>query len=1243
MRMRLLLGYALLALLTTACTTNRTYIASSQDAWEDTPLPPGESYTAFLIGDTGDPLIPEAQPLFRFLKRQLDAASEQSVIVFLGDNIYCCGLPDSAESNRSAKEEVLDVQLDALAGFPGEIVFIPGNHDWNSSKPGGLRRVRNQEHYIENALDRGNTFLPDDGFPGPVVKELTDDLILIAIDTEWWITDHEKSFGDTGEYEVEETNDIILELDEIIKDNRKKRILVVGHHPMFSYGRHSGFIPPHQHIFPLTAKWENAFVPLPVLGSIYPLYVRYRGTRQDLAHPRNKAMRRSLMKVFEQHPDLVYASGHEHSLQYFKTGPHTAQNHYLVSGAGARPEPVGKGHLAQFTHSAFGFMTLHYYDNGAIWLQAWQADLETPNGQLVFRTQIKHADPPTSPEVNAALTYDALPDYADSTVVVAANAHYGAGPLKRFFLGSHRRKAWTTPVELPVLDLGREEGGLTPTKRGGGMQTFSVRLEREDGREFVLRSIDKDPSSTVPENLQGTVATDLVQDQIATLHPYSAYVIPALARAVGVYHTNPKAVFVPDDPRLGIYRETFGNKPMMLEDRPDDDMSDVASYGNSENVKSTHSMFEDVNGDNDNYVDQPFFLRSRLFDMLLSDWDRHRDQWRWASFDVENGEMYRPIPRDRDWAFNMMDGFLPTIYKILQPRFQSFDPTFKNLKGLTFNGLELDRRFTNELSREQWIAIARDIQTKLTDQVIEDAIHEGWPAPIVEVSGNEIIANLKSRRDQLHLIAEQYYEIQARIVDVVGSDKHERFEVTRTNDRETEVVVYKTSKEGEIRKELYRRTFFTDETEEIRLYGQDGHDQFIISGSTDQSILVRAIGGGGDDRLEDASRVRGVRRLTHFYDSERTAALETDSETKLHLSNDPSNNAYNPLAFQHNATLPLPFFGYSKDDGVFIGAGISRIRHGFRKDPFAAQHTIKVNFAALTRAFNLEYMGSFREALGTWDAGIELTYLAPNTFRNFYGLGNETTQADRDAEFYQARFTRFTFAPLAIWTPTATTSVRLGPRIQFTDVREDDDRFLNTPQPGVSRRTFDPQWLASLLLEAELAQIDNVIKPTLGFRWLLSAEGNVGVEAIDDSFARLSTALTSYASPFGPNLNVAWRIGAATNIGDFPFYEANTLGGRNNLRGHRSTRYAGRSNVFGNIEARVSIADFSSYIAIGDLGVIGFTDVGRVWTDDERSTLWHAGYGGGLWLSLFDSVILRGTMGFSEDDQEFNFGLGFFY
>ena len=43
--------------------------------------------------------------------------------------------------------------------------------------------------------------------------------------------------------------------------------------------------------------------------------------------------------------------------------------------------------------------------------------------------------------------------------------------------------------------------------------------------------------------------------------------------------------------------------------------------------------------------------------MLIGDWDRHEDQWRWALFEKEDGtEICKPIPRDRDQAFSKYDG-----------------------------------------------------------------------------------------------------------------------------------------------------------------------------------------------------------------------------------------------------------------------------------------------------------------------------------------------------------------------------------------------------------------------------------------------------------------------------------------------------------------------------------------------------------------------------------------------------------
>lgn len=1242
----------LLGLLVTlsACTSSRPYIAEDLVDWEQKTPPPdsGLVYQVFLVGNAGGN---EPRAVLEVLQAKLATAGEDAAVVFLGDNASCCGLPDSGHVRRPEAEARLRTQLDAVKDFEGRVVFIPGDRDWNNSARGGTDAVENQQAFVEAYLDRDDVFLPKDGFPGPAEVKLTDRIRLLALDTAWWLYPHDKPYGDTGEYDLDEDANFLLELDELIKKRDDEDLLIVGHHPLLSNGEHAGRMPISDHVFPLRRIHPALVVPLPLVGSLYPLSVRFLGGRQDLAHPRYRALREALMNTFAVHERLVYAAAHENNLQYFYSGiPETP--HYLISGSGSKAEPVGRGGTAQFTYGGKGFSTIRYYSDGAAWLDMWAAEDE---GRLLFRTQLlPTASELLDPEVAEPVAGDI--DYSDSTKVIAANPAYRAGGFKTFFLGDNYREAWATPIEVPALDLGKRAGGLTPIKRGGGLQTTSVRFEGGDGHEYVLRTIDKDPSGTVPVNLQGTVATDLVQDQISTLNPYGAFIIPPLAEAIGIYHTNPEPVYVPHDPRLGIYKEVMAGRLVMFEERPKDDQTDVPSFGRSEDVISDTKMYSEITDDNDHRVDQRFFARARLLDMLISDWDRHEGQWRWASFEPyeldatltgearEQGKIYRPIPRDHDFAFNKMDGLITSKASFFDPKFQDFDEGYGSLKGLNLNGRFQDHRLLNKLDREDWIEIADSVRAALTDEVIEAAVAR-YPDAIYERIGPETIRLLKLRREKLTDVAERFYHLHARTVDVVGSNKHERFEVTRLNEEATEVVVLKTSKEGEIRNEIYRRTFYHDETNDIRLYGLDGNDQFIVTGNVRDGLLVRAIGGPGEDTFVDRSAVSGPRKRTKFYDTATgNDWSEAGPEARLVRSDDnPAVNRYNPKGFEFNATVPLAFFGSNVDDGLFIGGGVNIIRQGFRKQPYGVSHRIKGNIATKTQAFNLIYEGHYVDRLGPWDTKLDVSYFSPGSIRNFYGLGNETEDNLGTREFYQAELTQAALRPSLFQDLQEGASLRIGPTFMFTDVAS-EDRFVNVPQPGVSPNSFDAQFFAGAEAELHLETVDSQTNPTLGFRWDNRAALNVGVLNATDTYSRLATDLAIYYSPsLRPQVTLALRAGGAHNFGAFPFYRANTLGGRDNLRGFRGTRYAGRSSAYQNAELRLQLFRFSSYLAIGRAGVLGFLDNGRVWTDGERSKVWHQGYGGGLWFDMFDLFVLQGTAGFSEDDQTISVGLGFQY
>lgn len=1221
-----------------ACTSTAPYVAQEYDDWKNQP-PPGDSllsYRVFLIGDAGA-ATPDS-PTIQLLRTMTQAAGEQSTTVFLGDNIYCCGLPDSSAADRAEAEMRLRAQLDAVKDAPGQVFFIPGNHDWNDDLRGGRAALARQEAFVEAYLERGNTFLPNDGFPGPIPIKLTDDLTLIALDTQWWLSD-ERPFGDTGDYRLREPTDFLLELQEILVKHRKGNVIVVGHHPVVTNGPHGGRFPAKRYLRPI-----------PLISAFTPLYRRFGGNRQDVAHAKYKLFRRELVQVFDGWPEshLIYASGHDHSLQYFERRQRRTTQHYIVSGSGSKVNHVARGRGAAFSAAVPGFVTLQYYADGSVWLEAW-----TPNtsgsGKLLYRHQMK-PPPQEIREDLPALTDvppESYPDYRDSTVTAPINASYAdVNWLRERWFGTNNRDLWAIPVTAPVLDVERFAGGLTPIKLSGQSQSTTLWLQGNDGKTYMVRSIDKETGRSWPADLQRTFARDLVQDQISMLHPFAAFLVPKLANAVGVYHTNPRLVFIPDDPRLGPYRSALAGTIAMIEERPDEDLSDIASMGNTENAIGFTKLMQEINGDNDHRVDGYMWARARLLDMLIADFDRTSDNWRWGEFEPDDGKgkIYRPIPRDRDAAMMRPKGILPWIYKTrFENTWQGFGPSYGNLKGLNKKGLGEDRRFAAALSPAAWVAIADSMRTALTDSVFEAAIQD-WPPLVREAHSEETLHLLRVRRDQLSEVAAEYGRLLARVVDVVGSHKHERFEVVR-GDNTTTVTVYKTSKEGEIRKQLYHRVFDHDETREVRLYGQDGNDTFLITGRADDGLLLRVIGGPGEDTFRDEARLDEGKHRTRLYDNATGNHMTATEQTLLVRSDDPAVNRYDPYDYRFGQRWPLVSFGSNKDDGLFLGGGAVFTRHRFRRHPFASTHRIVGNVAAKTQAFNLWYQGYFTLAWRQmWDLSLDVQVLFPENIRNFYGLGNETTRDAGDSRFYQAQLAQIRVQPSLIKPFDTGVRVHVGPTFSYTRVREADNRFIGQPQAGVSDNTFDTQWFGGAEADITLSTRDNVLNPKQGFHWTSTANLNLGLTPTSDTHSQLGSDFRLYISPsLAPQITLATRFGGRHNIGSFPFYEANTLGGKSNLRGYRSTRFAGRTSFFANVEARMQVLDFAGYLAFGRAGVLGFVDNGRVWTDDESSDTWHQGYGLGGWLELFQATVITATADFSDEDRLFSLRLGFLF
>ncbi|MES2731595.1 MAG: metallophosphoesterase [Bacteroidota bacterium] len=1198
------------------------------------PLPNQPSFTVFLIGDAGEALPDGKDPNLQLLRKQLLAAGKQSAVVFMGDNIYPKGLPNEGTPGRALAEKRLVTQLEVLKDYAGQVFIIPGNHDWQRSGAAGWQYIQNQEKFVENYLNRGNVFLPDGGCPGPVEISLSQEVTLVILDTEWFLHPWDKP-GEEADCDTKDAAAIVLQLDDILSRNQHKQLIVAAHHPMYTYGPHGGYSTFKQHLFPLTDINKNVYLPLPIIGSLYPLYRKLLGDPQDIAHPTNRLMRQSLMAIFQKYPGLVFASGHEHALQHIEKD----SLHFVGSGSGSKHTIVKKGKYAKFVDDKEGFARLDYGLHRAVDLTYWEpAFSET---KPVYTSQWVTPSHPLLPT-------NAEASFADSVAVVRASEQYTAGRLKTWLVGKNYRQEWQQLLQVPLFNITTEQGGLKPLRRGGGLQTKSLRLAASDGKEYVLRSIAKDATQAVPAPLRKTLAADIVQDQISAAHPYAAITIPVLAEAAGVAHTNPRIVLIPDDPHLGEYRKVFANTLALFEER---EANPPAGFIGTLTNKSysTAKVLEKLQDDNDNRVDQHEVLRARLFDMVLADWDRHDDQWRWLAYERKDGLLFRAAPRDRDQAYFVNQGVLPKLAsrEWLLPKVQGFDTDFQNVSSFMFNGRYFDRSFLTEPSLADWLAMADSLKHRLTDAVIEKAVHQ-WPDSLFRFSGSVVIAKLKAHRDKLPAYAQQYYQFLAKEVEVVGSDKREYFEVIRQDDAHTKVMVYKlnkkTKEKGDI---MYQRVFHTAETKEIRLYGLGGEDVFELNGTVNKGILVRIIGGKGEDKITDLSQVKGLGKKTYAYDTPTGNDISLGSEGKDLTSTDPNVNQHDRMAFQYPYIGPVIPFNYNVDDGVFLGAGVLIRKPGFRKKPFAASHKILANVALRTAAYNFSYEAYFTQALGKFDLQLNADVQAPNFLRNFFGLGNQSVfDEELDISYYRVRFRSIAVSGLLRRAMGSHQQVFFGPTYQNIEVDKTQGRFIdqvtdNRLNPAM---LFNNKQYAGLKVGHVLDNRDSKALTTHGVYWHTEFTALRGVNPAARSLTQLSSDLAFYWSFRLPvRVTLATRFGGSINFSGFEFFQASTLGGLSNLRGYRRTRFAGKSSAYNNTEIRIRLGSFKTYLFPAYFGILGFHDVGRVWLNGENSDVWHQSYGGGIWLAPFQQVVVSATYGISKEERLPLIRLGFFF
>ncbi|WP_303318265.1 metallophosphoesterase [Flavivirga abyssicola] len=1190
-------------------------------------------HSFYLIGDAGNSSLGTSSKALQSFKEALSKASKNSTALFLGDNIYPKGLPKKEDEGRAFAEHQLNIQTAAVEGFKGETVFIPGNHDWYNN---GLKGLKRQEKYVEKKLGK-HTFLPENGCPIEKVK-ISDDIVMILVDSEWYLTDWNKHPTINDDCEIKTRTKFFDEFESEIKKARGKTTIVALHHPMFTNGSHGG-----QYSF------KSHMKPIPVLGTLKNLIRKTGGvTIVDVQNKMYNEFRKRIITLSQENDKVVFVSGHDHNLQYI------VQDNLpqIVSGSGSKEMAVRNVGNGQFSYSTQGYARLDVFKDGSSHVRFYSAEDNT----VVFQTQVLEAE-----EIKT------IKDYKDNTEKEVMASVYSEeettkGGAYKMFWGKRYRDEFSTKVKAPTVRLDTLFGGLTPVRKGGGHQSKSLRLKDAKGREYVMRALRKNAIQYIQsvgfkdQYIEGqfndSYTEGLLLDIFTGSHPYAPFTIGTLSDAVGVYHTNPVLYYVPKQSTLGQFNNEFGNELYMIEERASSGHGDKASFGFSDELISTDDLLKELKEDEDHVLDEAAYIRARLFDMLIGDWDRHEDQWRWAEFKEKGKKIYRPVPRDRDQAFSIMaDGTLLGLATTIVPSLRllhSYEEELKSPKWFNLEPYPLDMTLINQSDKSVWDAQVKYIVENLTDAIIDKAFLN-FPPEVSKENIKDIKRKLKGRRSNLQTISDTYYDHISKFAVIKGTDKDDWFEIERMPQGNTKVTAYRI-KDGKKADVFHQRTYTCVNTQEIWIYGLDDDDTFEIFGGGNKLIKIRLIGGQNNDTYN----IKNGKRV-NIYDYKSKANTFTTNKGRKQLTDDYETNVYDYKKLKNSSNQLMPTLGSNPDDGLKIGFSNTLTNYGFMRNPFTSKHIVSGAYYFATQGFDFGYNGEFAKVVGNMNLNLQAQFTSPNYAINFFGFGNNTPNPEADEndgldvglDYNRVKLQTLKFSPSLVWRGRLGASFKIGLLYESYEVEETEGRFINDQFIGDNTEIDNDYYGIDAKYHYE--NYDNEAFPTLGMMIALQTGYKNNLEE-SKGFAYLipEIAFDYKLIPSG-QLVLATKLKGHINFGDeFEFYQGANIGANNGLRGYRNERFTGKSSFVQSTDIRLNLRKVKTGLLPLNIGFYGGVDYGRIWVDNDfllnpndHSDDWNTSIGGGIFANAADMVTLNLSVFNSDDGLRLAFKMGF--
>ncbi len=1206
--------------LVTSCATFKKQVKEAFIIPEDTTKE--VAHTFFLIGDAGNAVLDSSTVALKSLKKRLKKANAKSTVLFLGDNVYPRGLPSKQDESRELSEYRLKIQTKSVKKFKGETIFIPGNHDWYSEGVKGLKR---EEEYVRKQVGK-HSFLPTDGCPLKTVH-ISDAIVLIIVDSHWYITnwDRHPTINDNCELKTRE-----LFLDELrseIKKGRGKTTIIAIHHPMFTNGSHGGHY-----------SFLSHLKPLPILGTLKNVIRETSGIANvDLSNRYYNELKQNIVAVAQQNDKVIFVSGHDHSMQYL-VEDNIPQ---IISGAGSKTTAANNGGSGQFAYAKKGYAILKVYTDGSSHVQFISAEED----QVEFETQVLKPDVMGDQFEYPILTKDSI--YAS---ILPADKGQKSG-FYEFLWGKRFRDDYSTPVLAPVVYLDTLLGGLTPIRMGGGKQSKTLHLRAANGKRYVVRAMKKQAAQYIQEGLfqdqyvkgqfDSTFTEDLVNDAFTGSYPYAPFIIGTLCDPINLPHLNPQLYYVPKQKALGKYNEIIGDELCMIEEHPSKGHDEFASGDFTGKILSTQDMMTEIHKKESEMVDEQAYIKARLFDMLIGDWDRHQDQWRWLEFKENGQKVYRPLPRDRDQPFSRWsDGFMISTTVLFMPGtrlLRSYSEDVKDVKSFNNNPFSIDKAFMTNSDKSVWDEQVKFIQTQITDDLIDEAFSH-VPKEMNQETIAEIKATLKLRRSNLQHIADRYYALLNKYAVITASNKDDYIKIENKENGEVVVRILR-KKDHTLKNEYYHRTYSPKETKEIWIYALDDEDTFEVVGKSSK-IKIRLIGG----QNKDTYLVENGRNIV-IYDY-RTKENDFSQAHKAHLKLQDTYdvNVYDYKKPKNNTHAVVPIVGGNPDDGMKLGVSSTYTVYGFERNPFTAKHHIEGAFYFATNGFDLKYKGEFAHVFGRNNVLVESVFTSPNFSVNFFGYGNETVndQGELGMNYNRVKLEAFRVKPSLVWKTFGGSNLSAG--LTYDDVKpaNTEGRYVSETD-DLPEYIFDENRFAGGFTKFEYENYDNVAYPTIGMATSIEFGYKLNLKQSEKDFTYLipQIGFVHKINPSG-SLVLATKFKGYLNFNsNFEFYQAATIGGSDGLRGYRNQRFSGQKSYYQTTDVRYSFNKMRTGVLPVRIGFYGAFDYGRVWLNYEESDLWHYTYGGGFFINGAELIAVN--LGFynSLDGGRIVFKLGF--